>query len=177
MSSFDWDWRSTEMRQSSPGNLWKIRKSIADVQKLIGEGDTVLDVGCGQGHFFKILFPKKEGLYTGIDRDAGEIAVAKEGWGGDFKVMDLYDLEGQWDIVVCSRVLIHLPDFEGTMKVLLGCARKYCVLIVAMGDDRADNEGKAYFRTFSGKTLESVGKCEIKKYSTYATVIYDRRQK
>jgi 2-polyprenyl-3-methyl-5-hydroxy-6-metoxy-1,4-benzoquinol methylase len=171
---FDWDWRSTKerMRQANPGKLVKLRKNIADIKGLISEGDSVLDVGCGQGRLCLELFPKG-GPYTGVDINEEEIEIAKAGLPEvDFRVMDLYDLKGEWDVVICSRVLIHLPDFKGAMKVLLDCAKKYVVLIVGISIDRAEDEGGVHFRTFSGRTLESVGACEIRKYEPYATVIY-----
>lgn len=161
------------MRQAKPNELQKIDKNLKDIREFLKDGDTILDAGCGQGVFYKAL-GKRPG-YTGIDRDAGEIEKAKEAWPEvDFRVGDLYDIKGEWDVVICSRVLIHLPDFEGAMKVLLGCAKRACIILVGTGGDVADDEGAVWFRKFSTETLESVGKCEIRKRDPYATVIYGK---
>jgi 2-polyprenyl-3-methyl-5-hydroxy-6-metoxy-1,4-benzoquinol methylase len=160
------------MLQSAPHAIKKIEKNIGDIKALLKDGDTIMDAGCGQGVLYTHL-GKPEG-YSGIDINAGEIREARIAWpDGPYKVMDLYDLKGSWDVVICSRVLIHLPDFEGAMKVLLGCAKRHCVIVVPTDGDKVSDEGTRYFRSFSVETLSSVGKCEIKHHSPYSTVIYE----
>jgi 2-polyprenyl-3-methyl-5-hydroxy-6-metoxy-1,4-benzoquinol methylase len=161
------------MRQRNPHLLHeKLSANLKDIKPLLVKRDELIDVGCGEGHLYKALGHAK---YTGIDRDLVSIKLARNAWPSvDFRNMDLYDLKGSWDVVVCSRVLVHLPDFEGAMKVLRRCARKYCVIIVATGPDRVEFESRnnVYFRTFSEGTLRSVGDCVIKDHQSYSTVIY-----
>lgn len=160
------------MRQANPSKLWKLRKNLEDIRELIKDGDTILDVGCGRGVFYEVL--GRPAGYCGIDIDAGEIEKAKETWPeAKFELKDLYDIKGRWDVVICSRVLIHHPDFEAAMKVLLGCAKRCCVIVVWVGADSAKDEGGVWFRTFSETTLRSAGDCRIiTHHDRYTTVIY-----
>lgn len=160
------------MRQAKPEKIEKVRQNLEDIKSFLKDGDTILDVGCGVGVFYKHLGEPPG--YFGIDIDAGEISKAKEAWPeADFRVMDLYDLKGRWDVVICSRVLVHLPDFEGAMKVLLGCAKRLCIILVGIEHDRVgQEESGVYFRQFSEDTIRAIGDCTIIPRVTYATVAY-----
>ena len=164
-------WRTHAMCQSNPHFLKKIYKNIDDLKEFLGPDDELLDVGCGQGHLSHHL---KHPKYTGIDLFPENISEARRLHEGvKFEVGDLFDLKGQWDVIFCSRVLIHVPDFEVAIKTLRSCVRKYCLVTLAMGVDLCE-KGKdgEYFRTFSEATVRATGPIAIRPHAPYATVIY-----
>ena len=163
-------WRSTAMCQRNPHFLKKIYKNIEDLKDFLGPDDELLDVGCGQGHLSHHL---KHPKYSGIDLFPENIAEARSRHDGKFEVGNLFDLKGQWDVIFCSRVLIHVPNFELAVKTLRSCARKYCLVTLPLGIDSCELEKDGpYFRTFSRATIDATGPIEVREHTQYSTVIY-----
>jgi SAM-dependent methyltransferase len=164
-------WKSTAMFQSNPHFLKKIYKNIDDLKEFLKPDDELLDVGCGHGHLCPRLGHEK---YTGIDLFPENISEAKRLHpAGKFEVGDLFELKGQWDVVFCSRVLIHIPNFEQAVKTLRACAKKYCLVTLPIGGDVCDlGRDGAYFRTFSEATIGATNPIEIRAHDLYSTIIY-----
>jgi len=155
--------------------LKKLRDNISDVKEILKPEYSLLDAGCCEGHMYKELGHKR---YLGIDLFPQFIAEARRNYPeAKFQQWDIFDLSGSWDVVLASRVLIHIPDFKGAFEKLLSCTRKKLILFVSIGGDEKGIElikGRpVYLQNFSRKTLESLGKCEIRERGSYATVIYD----
>jgi len=88
----------------------------------IYSGDSVLDVGCGFGDFYKFL---KDGntkfhSYAGIDINPDFIEVAKERWGSMFKCKDIDAVNGKYDWVVASGIFCFKREdwFEHTLHTI-----------------------------------------------------------
>lgn len=84
---------------------------------------SVLDVGCGDGLFAKILFDSTEGrIDTGIDFNPVELRKAcKTGIYKNLLVCDASNMPFQdscYDMVFSNSVLEHIPDLEGTLLEL-----------------------------------------------------------
>ncbi len=84
---------------------------------------TALDVGCGEGFLARVLLDAKPGLaLTGIDASAQAIAHASarcpEGTFRAASIESLAALEAQFDLVVCSEVLEHLPKPAPALELL-----------------------------------------------------------
>jgi len=172
-------WKTEGMRQARPHDLTKIAVNIAELQKRLRPEDTLLDVGCCEGHLFDYLRHKH---YTGIDLFHKHIAEARLARPeARFRVMDLFDLEGQWDVVWCSRVLLHIPRFEEAVAKLKSCARRYCILVIPMTVEskcvvqREESDGVVYHRTFSTEQVMATNPSQILKYpnAQYRTVVYE----
>jgi trans-aconitate methyltransferase len=122
------------------------------------------------GYAYDYLKPKN---YTWVDYYHEVVAEARKRLPGiRFEVGDVFNLSGKYDLVYCSRLLIHLPRFTEAMKSLLSVTKKLCVITVKIGEDRVEKFGKVYFRWFSEKTLREAGDCKIIKHMKYSTVIY-----
>ena len=172
------DWKEAYCGQSNPHNLKKISANLDDFRKILKPEHTFLDVGCHMGHVYDYLGrPEK---YKGIDLSAALVKQARHDYpGADFEAKNLYGLEGSWDVILCCRVLMHLPDFEGAVEKLKSCARKYLVLVIPIGADAVNVENdrttkKSYFRTFSRQTILKTGATEIIKHEPYSTIIYKK---
>lgn len=81
---------------------------------------SVLEVGCGPGHFAHMLLDQTSIRYSGFDFSSVAIQQAQQRTGGRgvFKVGDAYDggsYDGAYDAIVCTEVLEHL---EGDLDVI-----------------------------------------------------------
>ena len=86
------------------------------------EGKSALDVGCGAGLLAEPL-ARLGARVTGIDATPEVIAVAREHAAGqgldvDYRVGDLQQLDGQFDLVTCLEVIEHVADPAAFVKAL-----------------------------------------------------------
>lgn len=97
--------------------LWP---TLIDYANKVGDGESVLDVGCGNGRLLR-AFDGKKVKYVGIDNSANLIEAAKKNirnQQGDKKfligdILELNKIEvGDFDWVFCIAVIHHLPSEE-----------------------------------------------------------------
>ena len=86
------------------------------------EGKSALDVGCGAGLLAEPL-ARLGAKVTGIDATPEVIAVARHhaaamGLEVDYRVGDVQQLEGQFDLVTCLEVIEHVADPVAFVKAL-----------------------------------------------------------
>jgi FkbM family methyltransferase len=92
-------------------------------------GRSVLDVGTASG-FFAMECARRGGSVTAVDLvlwDSNHWAIAElMGWDVRRVQMDIYDLDetlGQFDLVICGSLLLHLPDPVGAIRRLRSVCR------------------------------------------------------
>jgi SAM-dependent methyltransferase len=108
------DWYKDHCNDSG----WKV---MADnFISLVGKNGLVLDVGCGAG--LKAKYLQARGVKViGIDFSEEMIKIArKEAPGGDFRVLDVYNLDSlkeKFDGIFAQAVLLHFPKNE-TAKII-----------------------------------------------------------
>jgi SAM-dependent methyltransferase len=98
-------------------------------------GKTVLDVGTGTGRA-AIALARRGAVVTGLDASAEMLAVADRrardaGVSVTFVKGDAHHIEQpsqSFDYVVCLRVLMHTPDWRGSVSELCRIARERIVL-------------------------------------------------
>jgi SAM-dependent methyltransferase len=108
----------------------------------LGEVRRVLDIGCGVGHWGRVLLPHlpPDATVVGVDRELEWVAKAQaiastkgiadrttyvQGDAGDLPVAD-----GVFDLVTCQTVLIHVPDCRAVIREMLRVLRPGgCVLV------------------------------------------------
>ena len=107
-----------------------------DVRRLFrpaSAGQTLLDVGCGTGHW-SAFFAELGYTVTGIDVAPAMIEVARSTVPGcTFQVADMYDLpfdDGTFDVVAVMATLEFLPDQAAAIRVMARCARKHGQLLL-----------------------------------------------
>lgn len=117
-----------------------IRKNLDDLKGVVQELEapvSVLDVGCHGGYVFDFL-KSLPITYTGMDirpeliKEAARLHSAYKN--AVFKKGSVFGLKrstkaSEFDLVVCSRVLIHLPRFGDAVRNLLHATKKTLVII------------------------------------------------
>jgi ubiquinone/menaquinone biosynthesis C-methylase UbiE len=110
----------------------------------------VLDVGCGTGHWARQILPRchPQATLLGIDREATWIAQARSRAtsfpGGDratFECGDAMALQGyggDFDLVTCQTVLIHLADPARAIAGMVAQLRPGGLLAVAEPNNLVD---------------------------------------
>ncbi len=145
----------------SLGKLPEMESSKAAAKKLsvyFRDGYSVLDVGCGAGHYLKSyerVFKGKKFTYIGLDIAKEYIDIAKEVFAGKenvkFLIGSVYKLpfrDNEFDIVVCNNVLLHLPEIKRALKELTRVAKKAVIIRTLAGNrsfyikDTSVQEGK-----------------------------------
>ncbi len=84
-------------------------------KKYIKEGDTILDLGCGNGRFYPFVKDIKNISYTGIDNNEALIAHAQKIYSStNFLVGDLLHIpfNRKADILFSIAALHHIPSLE-----------------------------------------------------------------
>jgi len=87
----------------------------------------ILDIGCFTGYTYDWLVKYIQGdfKYLGIDIDAEAIEIATKTHNAKpiYRTHDLYGINCPFaDIAICSRVLIHVPDFRKALEKILTAA-------------------------------------------------------
>jgi 2-polyprenyl-3-methyl-5-hydroxy-6-metoxy-1,4-benzoquinol methylase len=107
----------------------------------VAAGDSLLDAGCGSGHFFHAL--RRRGIpaeYHGVDASPSLVAIGRgilPGWGlppERLRVTRLEDLAGAVDHVVCLNVLSNIDNYHRPLERLLTMARKSVIIRESIKD-------------------------------------------
>jgi 2-polyprenyl-6-hydroxyphenyl methylase/3-demethylubiquinone-9 3-methyltransferase len=85
-------------------------------------GQTALDVGCGAGLLAEPL-ARLGAEVTGLDATPEVIAVAREHAAAmdleiDYRLGDVQELQGQYDLITCVEVIEHVADAAAFVKAL-----------------------------------------------------------
>jgi ubiquinone/menaquinone biosynthesis C-methylase UbiE len=113
-------------------------KAIAKfVKKYVKNNYSILDVGCACGQYFRSLNRtiKKNFTYTGVDPYDIFLDKAKKAWRNyknvSFKKGNIFKLpfkNGEFDIVICNNVLLHIPNLIKPIKELLRVAKRTVII-------------------------------------------------
>jgi ubiquinone/menaquinone biosynthesis C-methylase UbiE len=128
-----------QKRFSSPYAVRKYAhlKQYESVCSFVNSGESVLDVGCGEGTL-TVMLSEKGGLASGTDISKPNVEEAKKyakslNLNIPFQVADLEHQpypDESFDVVVCSHVLEHIPDFDAGLHELVRVAKKRVVFAV-----------------------------------------------
>lgn len=119
---------------ASWGDNFAIALEIETIGRHLGDGDTVLDAGCGNGYSaLKQLERRKLKRIVGVDYAAGMVEAARRAKAergldervefreGDVRALDFPD--ASFDAVYTTRVLINLPNWEEQVRGIGECLR------------------------------------------------------
>jgi SAM-dependent methyltransferase len=117
-----------------PGQRWE----YGEVASALRPGDSVVDYGCGSGHFLASVQPRVQAA-AGFDFSAASVAAARER-GLDAHRLDLAGGLPEWrdavDHVTAFHVLEHLVDPAQLFRFAHHVARPTATLWIAVPSDR-----------------------------------------
>ncbi|MDX2191556.1 MAG: class I SAM-dependent methyltransferase [Bacteroidota bacterium] len=118
-------------------------KAVSNLLKKIYQPKmSLLDVGCGVGHYLRSLRAHldKDINYNGTDATPYYVELAQKAYGNPdlFRVGDIFNLphaSESYDIVMCNNVVMHLPpDLEKPFSELIRLSKKYIVIRAMFGE-------------------------------------------
>ena len=124
-------------------------------------GKSVLDIGTSTG-FFALECARRGGQVTAIDIwDSGYYHQLRTILEVDFQYVqkNIYDLDesfGQFDVVICGSVLLHVRDIFGAIEKIRNVCKGEVIISTAAVDD-PQGEHKAYCEFVGIKNTSLVG--------------------
>jgi 2-polyprenyl-3-methyl-5-hydroxy-6-metoxy-1,4-benzoquinol methylase len=124
-------------------------------------GKTVLDIGTSTG-FFAFECARRKAQVTAIDLWDGILFNKfREAFDLDVRYVQksIYELDatfGQFDLVICGSLLLHLRDIVGAIERIRSvCQGEAIIATAAMEDGQFDD--KAYCEFIGSKTIDKAG--------------------
>jgi methionine biosynthesis protein MetW len=131
------------------------------IVELVPAKARVLDVGCGDGEFMRLLRERKQCLCTGLDISEMAIKIVREkGFTGiKCKLPNLPSFipDNHFDVCTIIETLEHLSWPEKTIRKLLRVLRDGGCLIVSVPDDSMHpEEFDEHMRSYTVETLHDL---------------------
>lgn len=126
-----WDTKlSADIGQLSP---WRLKRAQVFTD-LVSDGDRVLDLGVGDGALLKYMLEHKRIEAFGLDVSPRAVEFCRS-MGLKVELADINKpitefLSGQYDHIICSEIIEHLPDPEGLLNSLRPYARKGIIVSI-----------------------------------------------
>jgi 2-polyprenyl-3-methyl-5-hydroxy-6-metoxy-1,4-benzoquinol methylase len=97
-------------------------------RKNVGSNESVLDIGCGNGFLTSDIATSTSGRVVGVDKNAANIEFARAHYAAENTEFVCGDVTsdmrlGEFDVVVLSNVLEHLPDRVRFLQKIQEAAR------------------------------------------------------
>lgn len=151
-------WELSRYTVEATLSLYKKRIGLMNDWGLLAANPTVLDVGCGTGHYAHIT----DGEYLGIDLNEQYIERARILNGGDtkrFKVMsvnEVSELNKEYDLILMVDILHHIAQ-EQCKELLTSIARMTTRHVVSFEPllDQTNPVGRWMIRSDRGKYMRS----------------------
>jgi len=115
--------------EASWGDSYAVALEVQNIGRYISEGDSVLDVGCANGHATVSQLERNPRFIVGVDYSEEMIKQAEERNRHiliQFRVADILALpfpNDSFDVVYTTRCLINLPTWEQQLKGIQECIR------------------------------------------------------
>ena len=96
------------------------------------QGDRILDIGCGLGYFSHLLSQRGATVW-GTDTDGASITFSTKNTGGKFVIGRAESLPFKadtFDKILCSEVLEHIDDDEGTLAEIFRVGRGGAIVVI-----------------------------------------------
>ena len=114
-------------------------KHLAETLREVSvEGDTLLDAGCGAGHFLRLYTDVvPESRITGIDVSDSLLAIARQHYPAAAftrSTIEEFAPPAPFDHVTCCNVLMHVANLRVAIDRLLALSRKTLHVRMLIGD-------------------------------------------
>lgn len=124
-----WD-RFTASASLHPANLYRYTLISDRIAELTGPKETIMDLGCGNGVLIAHLHARKlgqrligfDGSSVIIERNARRLPFA-EFHQADLQLPECFPAIGPADVITCSEVVEHMPDYPPAFRIAHQCLR------------------------------------------------------
>ncbi len=124
-----WD-RFTASASLHPANLYRYTLISDMIAQLEGPKDSIMDLGCGNGVLLAHLRDRGlgrelmgfDGSSAIIERNRQRMTFAKFAQ-ADLQAPERFPRQAPADVVVCSEVVEHMPDYLPTFRIAYACLR------------------------------------------------------
>jgi SAM-dependent methyltransferase len=167
------------------------RQAAEVLGPLLGEGETLLDAGCGGGSYWWSFADRGfRPDWYGLDYTPKMIALAREELAprarldpGRFRLGAIEALDEDFDTVLCFNVLTNSPHYAQPLERLLRHTRRRLLLREAMGDelivrytpDPYLDEGARHIRVYHNQYPLAEVRAFIEEHGFTVTPIRDER--
>lgn len=119
------------------------KAAAARLARLAFNGCSILDVGCGAGHYLVSLRKALDVSfdYVGVDATEAYVDLARSAFEGEagvsFGTADVFNLpfeDRRFDIVMCNNVLLHMPSIRKPLSELYRVARRHVLVRTLIGE-------------------------------------------
>lgn len=119
------------------------RSTASVMSKLVQQDDRILDVGCGAGHYLRSMLREitVPFHYTGCDATQMYVDLAQKAWeyqpNAQFKLANVFNLpfaNGDFDVVMCNNVLLHLSSIFAPLNELVRVAKRATLIRTLCGE-------------------------------------------
>ena len=108
------------------GLLYRVMVALKrrEILPRLASDATVLDYGCGNGHWLVALKAKALPTQRFVGVDFSESAISSlrakgvEAYVGDERALERVVAPGSVDLILMNHIIEHIPDVKGTMRVL-----------------------------------------------------------
>ena len=137
-TSYNLDY-AKDHEKEDPENYWEF-KEIFNLYKPCPK-DKILEIGCNTGEFCWLLKEKYNTTPLGVDINSHAISIAREKYPDiKFQVKDLFELEGNYDVIYMQHVIEHLEEPKRALiklkkhltdkgKLIITCPNKWAYLL------------------------------------------------
>lgn len=147
----DWD----DSHKFSPAPRHRRRIILDMIKKL--QYESILDAGCAQPNLLEFFVQcGKKGYGCDISQkviEKNRVRLPK----CKFEAFDLckmnYPTDQRFDLVICSEVLEHLPDWNAALNNLSRMTKKYILITVPSGDIRYIDKKVGHLHHFQSEEL------------------------
>lgn len=153
MAEWNEEWARTQLGHDygevfykrAVGDLPEMESSKAAAMRVLRDlrpGETILDVGCGAGHYLRSIRSRggEDVSYSGLDATAAYVELARKAFAEDsmasFRQGDIFALDvpdKSFDVVMCNNVLLHLPGIAKPLSELMRVARRRVLVRTLVG--------------------------------------------
>ncbi|MFH0818356.1 MAG: class I SAM-dependent methyltransferase [Candidatus Micrarchaeota archaeon] len=114
-------------------------RRVSAIIRAIGEANTVLEVGCGEGHVLSLLNAKRK---IGIDISKKALKIASERTGAQVALADAENIpfaDGCFDALVCTEVLEHTRNPRRVIKECMRVVKNGGIIVISIPNEKRIN--------------------------------------
>lgn len=135
------------------------RRIFSELLRRIPRGEiaTIADVGCGEGsNLYHLSREFPQARLFGFDVSRTAIRRARATVSAEFAILDVQtsSVDRQFDLVISSDVIEHIPDDQGALRNMYRMTGKYALIATVQGRMREFERSIGHIRSYDYGELQ-----------------------